>query len=273
MEVCEYVYFVVLVGAFFALDKGFENGLKVAGVSFLSVFIGMFGVLVILMVMEKFVGEDVVNKLKSMVSLVLNWITSWLSVFYVSSLVVTSLVLMKIVLSVIVKVLVIVVVGFVSMIVFSVMSVNVICGMIGMIFLSVAFAKAASSTEDYVYKMWGGILVVFIVVVFVMGVNLVKVVIMFVVMVCLFFVGNSFDVKVKMNLIVTISVLVNVYAVAFGFVMGDGWMGMFGFYCIGVLFGLNNIVGFGVGDILMIFLGSVILSFAFKVFEARKIIV
>ena len=86
----------------------------------------MFGALVILMVTEKLVGEDAANKLKSTVSPALNWITSWLPVFYVPSLVVTPLVLTKIAPSAIAKVLVIVVVGFVSTIAFSATSANAI---------------------------------------------------------------------------------------------------------------------------------------------------
>ena len=133
-------------------------------------------------------------------------------------------------------------------------------------------ATAAPPTEDYVYKMWGGILAVSTVAALATGANSAKVVTMLAATVCSFLVGNSPDVKAKMNPIVTTSVLANVYAAALGLVTGDGWMGMLGLYRTGVPFGLNNIAGLGAGDILMTFLGSVILSFAFKVFEARKII-
>lgn len=271
-EAREHAHLVASVGALFALDKGLENGLKAAGVSFPSALIGMFGALVILMVTEKLVGEDAANKLKSTVSPALNWITSWLPVFYVPSLVVTPLVLTKIAPSAIAKVLVIVVVGFVSTIAFSATSANAIRGMTGTTLLPVAPAKAAPPTEDYVYKMWGGILAVSTVAALATGANSAKVVTMLAATVCSFLVGNSPDVKAKMNPIVTTSVLANVYAAALGLVTGDGWMGMLGLYRTGVPFGLNNIAGLGAGDILMTFLGSVILSFAFKVFEARKII-
>ena len=87
-----------------------------------------------------------------------------------------------------------------------------------------------------------------------------------------FLVGNTPKIKAKMNPIVTTAVLSNIAAAALGAVTGDGWMGTLSLYRTGVPFGLESISLLGAGDLLMTFLGSVILSFAFKVFEARRII-
>jgi hypothetical protein len=140
--------------------------------------------------------------------------------------------------------------------------------------LPVAPAKPAPPTEAYVYKLWGAVFVASVVATLV-GANAsgAKVAAMVSATVCSFLVGSLPDIKAKMNPIVTTAVLTNVAAAALGALTGDGWMKMLSLYRTGVPFGLETIGGLGAGDILMTFLGSVILSFAFKVFEARKIIV
>lgn len=265
-------HLVASVGALFALDKTLEHALCVAGVTFPSALIGMFGILAALLVTEKIGGEDAASAMEGTVAPALNWITSWLPVFYVPSLVVTPLVVTKIAPSALAKVLGIVVVGFVTTIAFSATSANFIRKFTGTELLPVPPAKPAPPTEDYVYKLWMGVLAVSAISAVATGANAAKVVAMLSATVCSFLVGNLPDFKSKMNPIVTTSVLSNVAAAALGALTGDGWMKMLSLYRTGVPFGLETISGLGAGDILMTFLGSVILSFAFKVYGARKII-
>ena len=259
-------------GALFAADKWLEHALCAAGVTFPSALIGMFGVLTVLLMTERVVGEEAANGMVRAVSPALSWIASWLPVFYVPSLVVTPLVMTKIAPSALVKVLVIVVVGFVTTIAFSAMSANAIRGMTGTTLLPQPAGKPAPPTEAYVYKLWGGALAVSAVAAMVSGDNAFKVMAMVAATVCSFLVGNTPKIKAKMNPIVTTAVLSNVAAAALGAGTGDGWMGTLSLYRTGVPFGLETVSLLGAGDLLMTFLGSVILSFAFKVFEARSII-
>ena len=260
------------VGGLFVADKWLEHALCAAGVTFPSALIGMFGVLTALLVTERLVGEEAANEMVGAVSPALSWIASWLPVFYVPSLVVTPLVVTKIAPSALVKVLAIVVVGFVTTIAFSATSANAIRGMTGTTLLPQPAGKPAPPTEAYVYKVWGGALAVAAVSAMVSGENAAKVITMVAATVCSFLVGNTPKIKAKMNPIVTTAVLSNIAATALGAVTGDGWMGTLSLYRTGVPFGLDSISLLGAGDLLMTFLGSVILSFAFKVFEARRII-
>ena len=265
-------HLVASVGALFALDKTLEHALCAAGVTFPSALIGMFGILATLLVTEKIGGEDAASAMEGTIAPALNWITSWLPVFYVPSLVVTPLVVTKIAPSALAKVLGIVVVGFVTTIAFSATSANFIRKFTGTEMLPVPPAKPAPPTEDYVYKLWMGVLAISAISAVTTGANAAKVIAMLSATVCSFLVGNLPDFKSKMNPIVTTSVLSNVAAAALGALTGDGWMKMLSLYRTGVPFGLETISGLGAGDILMTFLGSVILSFAFKVYGARKII-
>ena len=270
----QHAQFALTVGSLFALDKTLEHALCAAGVTFPSALVGMFATLVVLLAAERIAGEDTANAMKGAFVPALSWITSWLPVFYVPSLVVIPLVVTKIAPSALVKVLSIIVFGFISTIAFSATSASVIRQATGTTMLPVAPAKPAPPTEAYVYKLWGAVFVASVVATLV-GANAsgAKVAAMVSATVCSFLVGSLPDIKAKMNPIVTTAVLTNVAAAALGALTGDGWMKMLSLYRTGVPFGLETIGGLGAGDILMTFLGSVILSFAFKVFEARKIIV
>ena len=263
---------VASAGALFALDKTLEHVLKTAGVKFPSALVGMFGLLAVMLVAEKIAGEEKANEIKALVAPALSWITSWLPVFYVPSLVVIPLVVTKIAPAALVKVLAIVVVGFVVTIAFSAYSAGAIRRMTGTEMLPVPPAKPLPATEDYVYKLWGGVLAATAVAAVATGANQMKVFAMLAATVCSFLVGNIPDVKAKMNPIVTTSVLANIAAAVLGVMTGDGWMGTLGLYRTGAPFAMSNVGALGAGDVLMLFLGSVILSFAFKVFEARAII-
>ena len=271
----QHAQLALTVGSLFALDKTLEHALCAAGVTFPSALVGMFATLLVLLAAERIAGEDTANAMKGAFAPALSWITSWLPVFYVPSLVVIPLVVTKIAPSALVKVLSIIVFGFISTIAFSATSASVIRQATGTTMLPVAPAKPAPPTEAYVYKLWGAVFVASVVATLVGGANAsgAKVVAMVSATVCSFLVGSLPDIKAKMNPIVTTAVLTNVAAAALGALTGDGWMKMLSLYRTGVPFGLETIGGLGAGDILMTFLGSVILSFAFKVFEARKIIV
>ena len=270
----QHAQLALAVGSLFALDKTLEHALCAAGVTFPSALVGMFATLVVLLAAERIAGEDTANAMKGAFVPALSWITSWLPVFYVPSLVVIPLVVTKIAPSALVKVLSIIVFGFISTIAFSATSASVIRQATGTTMLPVAPVKPAPPTEAYVYKLWGAVFVASVVATLV-GANAsgAKVAAMVSATVCSFLVGSLPDIKAKMNPIVTTAVLTNVAAAALGALTGDGWMKMLSLYRTGVPFGLETIGGLGAGDILMTFLGSVILSFAFKVFEARKIIV
>ena len=271
----QHAQLALTVGSLFALDKTLEHALCAAGVKFPSALVGMFATLVVLLAAERIAGEDTANAMKGAFAPALSWITSWLPVFYVPSLVVIPLVVTKIAPSALVKVLSIIVFGFISTIAFSATSASVIRQATGTTMLPVAPAKPAPPTEAYVYKLWGAVFVASVIATLVGGANAsgAKVAAMVSATVCSFLVGSLPDIKAKMNPIVTTAVLTNVAAAALGALTGDGWMKMLSLYRTGVPFGLETIGGLGAGDILMTFLGSVILSFAFKVFEARKIIV
>lgn len=271
----QHAQLALTVGSLFALDKTLEHALCAAGVTFPSALVGMFATLVVLLAAERIAGEDTANAMKGAFAPALSWITSWLPVFYVPSLVVIPLVVTKIAPSALVKVLSIIVFGFISTIAFSATSASVIRQATGTTMLPVAPAKPAPPTEAYVYKLWGAVFVASVIATLVGGANAsgAKVAAMVSATVCSFLVGSLPDIKAKMNPIVTTAVLANVAAAALGALTGDGWMKMLSLYRTGVPFGLETIGGLGAGDILMTFLGSVILSFAFKVFEARKIIV
>ena len=86
-------------------------------------------------------------------------------------------------------------------------------------------------------------------------------------------IGNVNEVKAKMNPIVTCAVLSNLGVYIMGLCTGAGYQATLKLYKSGVSFtDMNSLSAMGAGDILMAFLGSVIVSFAFKVYGARKII-
>lgn len=268
-------------GTLFVLDKVISKKVLSQGISFPGPLVVMFGLIFALLAMDA-LAKDEESSLSAQVchlfAPAMDWITSWLPVFYVPSLVTLPLVVSTMEAATLGKIIGLLVVGFVVTCAFSAKLATKVREMTGVEMQPLPQEKAKPPTTDLVKQLVGFTTMTsylsaswlpatdayqpFFVTVGLVGATVSSLLI-----------GNVDKVKAKMNPIVTCAVLSNLGVYIMGLCTGAGYQATLKLYKSGVSFtDMNSLSAMGAGDILMAFLGSVIVSFAFKVYGARKII-
>jgi putative effector of murein hydrolase len=268
-------------GTLFVLDKVISKKVAAQGISFPGPLVVMFGLIFALLAMDA-LAKDEESSLSTQVchlfAPAMDWITSWLPVFYVPSLVTLPLVVSTMEAATLGKIVGLLVAGFVVTCAFSAKLATTVRQMTGVEMQPLPQEKAKPPTTDLVKQLVGFTTLMsylsaswlpatdayqpFFVTVGLVGATVSSLLI-----------GNVDKVKSKMNPIVTCAVLSNLGVYIMGLCTGAGYQATLKLYKSGVSFtDMSSLSAMGAGDILMAFLGSVIVSFAFKVYGARKII-
>ena len=271
----------VATGTLFVMDKVVSKKVAAQGISFPGPLVVMFALIFALLALDA-LAKDEKSSFSARVchffSPAMDWITSWLPVFYVPSLVTLPLVVSTIEAATLGKIVGLLVAGFVVTCAFSAKLATTVRQMTGVEMQPLPQEKGKPPTTDLVKQLVGFTTMMsylsaswlpatdayqpFFVTVGLVGATVSSLLI-----------GNVNEVKAKMNPIVTCAVLSNLGVYIMGLCTGAGYQATLKLYKSGVSFtDMNSLSAMGAGDILMAFLGSVIVSFAFKVYGARKII-
>ena len=268
-------------GTLFVMDKVVSKKVAAQGISFPGPLVVMFALIFALLALDA-LAKDEKSSFSARVchffSPAMDWITSWLPVFYVPSLVTLPLVVSTMETATLGKIVGLLVAGFVVTCAFSAKLATTVRQMTGVEMQPLPQEKGKPPTTDLVKQLVGFTTMMsylsaswlpatdayqpFFVTVGLVGATVSSLLI-----------GNVNEVKAKMNPIVTCAVLSNLGVYIMGLCTGAGYQATLKLYKSGVSFtDMNSLSAMGAGDILMAFLGSVIVSFAFKVYGARKII-
>ena len=268
-------------GTLFVMDKVVSKKVAAQGISFPGPLVVMFALIFALLALDA-LAKDEKSSFSARVchffSPAMDWITSWLPVFYVPSLVTLPLVVSTMEAATLGKIVGLLVAGFVVTCAFSAKLATTVRQMTGVEMQPLPQEKGKPPTTDLVKQLVGFTTMMsylsaswlpatdayqpFFVTVGLVGATVSSLLI-----------GNVNEVKAKMNPIVTCAVLSNLGVYIMGLCTGAGYQATLKLYKSGVSFtDMNSLSAMGAGDILMAFLGSVIVSFAFKVYGARKII-
>ena len=271
----------VATGTLFVMDKVVSKKVAAQGISFPGPLVVMFALIFALLALDA-LAKDEKSSFSARVchffSPAMDWITSWLPVFYVPSLVTLPLVVSTMEAATLGKIVGLLVAGFVVTCAFSAKLATTVRQMTGVEMQPLPQEKGKPPTTDLVKQLVGFTTMMsylsaswlpatdayqpFFVTVGLVGATVSSLLI-----------GNLNEVKAKMNPIVTCAVLSNLGVYIMGLCTGAGYQATLKLYKSGVSFtDMNSLSAMGAGDILMAFLGSVIVSFAFKVYGARKII-
>lgn len=271
----------VATGTLFVMDKVVSKKVAAQGISFPGPLVVMFALIFALLALDA-LAKDEKSSFSARVchffSPAMDWITSWLPVFYVPSLVTLPLVVSTMEAATLGKIVGLLVAGFVVTCAFSAKLATTVRQMTGVEMQPLPQEKGKPPTTDLVKQLVGFTTMMsylsaswlpatdayqpFFVTVGLVGATVSSLLI-----------GNVNEVKAKMNPIVTCAVLSNLGVYIMGLCTGAGYQATLKLYKSGVSFtDMNSLSAMGAGDILMAFLGSVIVSFAFKVYGARKII-
>jgi len=271
----------VATGTLFVMDKVVSKKVAAQGISFPGPLVVMFALIFALLALDA-LAKDEKSSFSARVchffSPAMDWITSWLPVFYVPSLVTLPLVVSTMEAATLGKIVGLLVAGFVVTCAFSAKLATTVRQMTGVEMQALPQEKGKPPTTDLVKQLVGFTTMMsylsaswlpatdayqpFFVTVGLVGATVSSLLI-----------GNVNEVKAKMNPIVTCAVLSNLGVYIMGLCTGAGYQATLKLYKSGVSFtDMNSLSAMGAGDILMAFLGSVIVSFAFKVYGARKII-
>jgi putative effector of murein hydrolase len=267
--------------ALFILDKVVSKEVAQAGIKFPGPLVVMFAVIIVLLALDAVAKNEEESLSKNVLSAfkpAMDWITSWLPVFYVPSLVTLPLVVSTMEVQTLGKIVGLLAGGFVVTCAFSAKLATKVREFTGVEMQELPAEKAKEPTSDFVKQLVGFTTMMaflfanwlpatdqyqsFFVTVGLVGATVSSLLI-----------GNVKDVKAKMNPIVTCAALSNLGVYIMGLCTGAGYQATLKLYKSGVSFNnIDSLSSMGAGDILMAFLGSVIVSFAFKVYGARKII-
>ena len=268
-------------GTLFVMDKVVSKKVAAQGISFPGPLVVMFALIFALLALDA-LAKDEKSSFSARVchffSPAMDWITSWLPVFYVPSLVTLPLVVSTMEAATLGKIVGLLVAGFVVTCAFSAKLATTVRQMTGVEMQPLPQEKGKPPTTDLVKQLVGFTTMMSYLSAswlpatdayqpFFVTVGLVAAT------VSSLLIGNVNEVKAKMNPIVTCAVLSNLGVYIMGLCTGAGYQATLKLYKSGVSFtDMNSLSAMGAGDILMAFLGSVIVSFAFKVYGARKII-
>lgn len=262
--VSEYMHLWSALGALYVLDLGFKYAFTKAKLTFPSALGGMFGVAAFLMM----VGEMNAANITNFFNPALNWIARWLPLFYVASLVTLPAAVKGIPGSDIAKILLILCVGMVGTLLFTAQTAVFIRQLVKTENKEVVKAKPSPPFNRLHWTAWGGIAGLSYLVAAVVP-SLAHQMLLPFQLACTvggYIVGCAVpkDLQGLLHPVVVTAVLANLGAAAIGALNGYDYLySLKAFYAKGAL---PN----GAGDLLMSFLGMVIISFGFRIYAQRE---
>ncbi|GMH28790.1 hypothetical protein Nepgr_030633 [Nepenthes gracilis] len=269
--VFDIMHLIVSLGIILAMDKLLKEAFAAAAIKFPSALFGMFCVFTILMILDSTVAVAATNLLNFFEPAVL-FIQRWLPLFYVPSLVVLPLAVRDIPAASGVKICLIIVGGWMASLCVAGFTAIAVRKLVKTEMIPAEpMAKAAPFSAVEVW-MWSGIFLISFVAAYLypaaLGTNA---------RTCLPFLlaatvlgymlgsGLPSGVKKVFHPIICCALSADLAALAFGYISHSGIDPVLGYYLTKMP---SNP---GAGDILMGFLGSVIISFAFSMFKQRKL--
>ncbi|KAK6934910.1 CidB/LrgB family [Dillenia turbinata] len=266
------LHLVVSLGIILAMDKLLKQAFLAAAIKFPSALFGMFCIFSILMILDSTVPEAAIS-LMNFFEPALMFIQRWLPLFYVPSLVVLPLAVKDIPAASGVKIIFIIVGGWLASLSVAGYTAIAVRNMVKTEMVEAEpMAKPAPFSSIEVLSWAGVFLISFIAALLyptVLGTNA---------RTCLPFLlastvlgymigsGLPSDVKKVFHPIICCALSADLAAAAFGYLSKSGLNPVLGYYLT------KASSNPGAGDILMGFLGSVILSFAFSMFKQRKLV-
>lgn len=264
--VAEYVQLWAGLGSLYALDMVIKKAFMAAGIVFPSALGGMFGVTGLLLA----IGEGPASKLLSFYTPCLNWIAKWLPLFYVASLVTLPLALKGIAGSELVKIMIILSGGMVATLLFTAQITVVIRNIVRTENKEIAKAKPASPFLPSHLIAWGAVGVASLAATAAAGAGSqlgAQLALPFGLAATVFgyLAGNAVPKSLQglLHPVVVTALVANAGAAVHGMVYGveyDAALKMYYSKGVGMM---------GAGDFLMAFLGCVIVSFGFRIYQQR----
>lgn len=260
----EYLHFWTSVGVLYAVDQVLKAAFAKANITLPSALGGMFGIVIFLLG----VGEKNAATISSFFNPALNWIARWLPLFYIASLVTLPAAIKGIPGSDVLKILGILCVGTVGTLLFTAQTAVYIRELVKTENKEVVKAKPSPPFQLSHWLSWGAIAAVSLLVA-VLDNSLVPKVMLPFQLACTvggYIVGCAVP-KALQNLlhpVVVTAVLANAGAAAIGSLQGYDYVySLKAYYAKGAL-------PMGAGDLLMAFLGIVIISFGFRIYAQRE---
>eukprot|EP00197_Chlamydomonas_leiostraca_P003092 CAMPEP_0202869602 /NCGR_PEP_ID=MMETSP1391-20130828/12544_1 /ASSEMBLY_ACC=CAM_ASM_000867 /TAXON_ID=1034604 /ORGANISM="Chlamydomonas leiostraca, Strain SAG 11-49" /LENGTH=506 /DNA_ID=CAMNT_0049549939 /DNA_START=116 /DNA_END=1636 /DNA_ORIENTATION=- len=263
-DVGEYLQLWAGLGVLYAVDQALKGALLSAGIKFPGPLVGMFGVVALLMV----VGEKSASTLLGWFGPCLSWIAKWLPLFYVASLVTLPLNLSGIAGDQLIKIVIILCGGMVATLLFTAQTAVFIRTLVKTENKEVGKAKPSTPFLPSHWAAWGAIAAVSL------GATLANpaqwgaaAALPFNTAMTLlgFLAGNAMPKVVQSVLhpVVMTALVANAGAALHGKLMGISYAGAQKVYYS------KNMAAMGAGDLLMNFLGVVIISMGFRIYQQR----
>lgn len=265
-DLYEYVTLVVGLASLYGLDMAIKELFKSLAITFPSALGGMFGMVVVLLA----VGDATAAKIIGFYAPTLNWIAKWLPLFYVASLVTLPLAVKGIAGSELIKILVILSVGMCATLLFTAQTTVFIRALVRTENKEITKAKPASPFLQSHFLAWGAVAAASLAATAAAGPGSTLAAQMalpfgLAATVGGYLLGNAVPKSMQglLHPVVVTAVAANAAAALHGALYGVGYdAALKMFYSKGV--GLM-----GAGDFLMAFLGSVIVSFGFRIYQQR----
>uniref|UniRef100_A0A7R9VAA3 LrgB-like protein n=1 Tax=Chlamydomonas euryale TaxID=1486919 RepID=A0A7R9VAA3_9CHLO len=260
--VAEYAQLWTGLGLLYAADFATKKAFVSAGIVFPSSLICMFAIAVLLTV----VGEKAASPVRSFFAPALDWIAKWLPLFYVPALVTLPLALQGLAADDLSKMVVILLVGMVASLVFTAQVTMVIRNAVNTPTLPVAKGKPASPFTGLHYLGWGAVVLgsaagiatgstANLALPFMLGVTVVG-----------YILGNAVPRSFQgiLHPVLSTALAGNMGCAMYGALSGVGYEMAQKMYLA------KGTMQMGSGDLLMSFLGSVILSMGFRIYDQRE---
>ncbi|GLC58524.1 hypothetical protein PLESTB_001370500 [Pleodorina starrii] len=263
-DIGEYFKLVTGLASLYALDMAIKKAFTAAHITFPSALGGMFGVVALLLV----VGDSAASQLLSFYTPALNWIAKWLPLFYVASLVTLPLALKGIAGSELMKIMLILTVGMAATLLFTAQVTVFIREMVRTENKEIAKAKPASPFLPSHFAAWGAVAVASLAATAAAGAGSslgAQMALPFGLAATVggYLLGNAVPKNLQglLHPVVVTAIVANLGAALHGMVYGVGYdTSLKMYYSKGQ--GLM-----GAGDFLMAFLGCVIVSFGFRIYQ------
>ncbi|KAG1671561.1 hypothetical protein FOA52_011284 [Chlamydomonas sp. UWO 241] len=258
----EYAQLWVGLALLYAADVYSKKAFLSASISFPSSLVGMFGIAVMLMV----VGEKAAAPVRAFFTPSLNWIAKWLPLFYVPALVTLPLALQGMAGDDLAKMVVILSVGMVAALVFTAQVTMAIRNMVNTPTQAVPKGKPASPFLPLHYAAWAAIVAASgvgiatgsplnLALPFMLGITVIG-----------YCMGNAVPAKFQglLHPVLSTALAGNFACAMFGLISSAGYDQAMRTYLS------KGALEMGSGDLLMSFLGSVILSMGFRIYDQRE---
>lgn len=253
------------LGILYAVDFCSKKAFLEAGIKFPSSLVGMFAIAALLMA----VGEKTAGTVRAFFTPALNWIAKWLPIFYVASLVCLPLGLKGLTSNELVKMIVILGIGMVISMIFTAQITVFIRGLVKTPSKEVAKAKKASPFLPSHYIAWATIAAVTLAATCFSPSGLGPSMALPFMLACTiggFLFGNSVPPQLQgiLHPVITTALAGNGAAAVYGKIVGISYD------AAQTVYYTKGAGPMGAGDLLSTFLGSVILSMGFRIYDERE---